>query len=128
DPALYAGELLPDDPYASWADERRRALRTRYLDLLRAAGRWEKLAEEEPGDETAQRSVMRARFAEGDRPGAMGAFERLSSALGTLGLRPSVETLALHARIAGGAAFDKALAAVELELASAPAGERADLL
>src|SRR5262249_55311153 len=39
-----------------------------------------------------------------------------------------VETLALHARIAGGAAFDKALAAVELELAEAPVAERAELL
>ena len=45
-----------------------------------------------------------------------------------LGLRPGVETLALNARIAGGAAFEKALAAVELELSDAPVAERADLL
>src|SRR6185436_1254476 len=44
------------------------------------------------------------------------------------GIRPSVETLALHARVAGGAAFEQALAAVELELADADVSERADLL
>ena len=128
DPELYRGELLPDDPYADWAEERRRALRARYLDALRARGRWEELADEDPADEVAERAVMRARFAAGDRRGALRAFDRLSAALEALGLRPGVETLALHARIAGGAAFDKALTAVELELAEAPVSERADLL
>jgi DNA-binding SARP family transcriptional activator len=128
DPELYPGELLPDDPYAPWAEERRRTLRARYLEALRAAGRWEELAEEDPADETAQLAVMRARFAAGDRRGALRAFDRLSAALEALGLEPGVETLALHARIAGGAAFDKALAAIELELAEAPVAERAELL
>lgn len=128
DPALYPGELLPDDMYASWTEEPRRTLRARYLDALRARGRWEELAEADPADEAAQRAVMRARFAAGDRPGALRAFERVSAALDELGLRPGVETLALHARIAGGAAFDKALAAVELELTDAPVSERAGLL
>src|SRR5262245_60802647 len=128
DPDLYPGELLPDDPYVSWAEERRRSLRGRYLDGLRSSGRWEELAEEGPADEEAQRTLMRARFAAGDRPGAVRAFERLRAALETLGLNPSAETVALHARIAGGAAFDKALAAVELELADAPVAERAELL
>ena len=71
---------------------------------------------------------MRARFAAGDRTGALRAFERLNTALQALGLQPGLETLALNARIAGGAAFDKALAAVERELAEAPVAERADLL
>jgi DNA-binding SARP family transcriptional activator len=128
DPALYAGELLPDDPYAEWAEERRRALRAQYLDALRGRGRWEEVVGEDPADEAAQRAVMRARFAAGDRGAALRAFERLRVALEALGLEPSVETLALHARIAGGAAFDRALAAVEAELAEAPVAERADLL
>jgi DNA-binding SARP family transcriptional activator len=128
DPELYAGELLPDDSYASWTEERREALRARYLDSLRARGRWDELAGEDPADETAQRTVMRTRFAAGDRAGALRAFERLNTALEPLGVRPSVETLALHARIAGGTAFDKALAAVELELREAPVAERAGLL
>jgi DNA-binding SARP family transcriptional activator len=128
DPDLYPGELLPDDRYASWAEERRAALRARYLDALRAAGRWEELAHEEPADEPAQRAVMRTRLAAGDRSGALRAFETLSAALTALGLRPDVETLALHARIAGGAAYDKALAAVEAALSDAPLVERAQLL
>jgi DNA-binding SARP family transcriptional activator len=125
---LYVGALLPDDPYAPWAEARRRSLHERYLEGLRRAGRWEELAAEDAADEAAQLAVMRARFAAGDRPAALRAFERLSTALEELGLRPSVETLALHARIAGGAALDKALAAVELELAEAPVAERALLL
>jgi DNA-binding SARP family transcriptional activator len=128
DPALYTGDLLPDDPYAAWAQDRRLTLRARYLDGLRGRGRWEEVVGEDPADEVAQRAVMRARFAAGDRGAALRAFERLRAALEALGLQPSVETLALNARIAGGAAFDKALAAVELELAKAPVAERADLL
>jgi DNA-binding SARP family transcriptional activator len=128
DPERYPGDLLPDDPYAAWAEEPRRSLRARYLDALRTAGRWEELAGADPADETAQQAVMRARFVAGDRPAAMQAFERLSAALEAVGLRPAVETLALQARIAGGAAYEKALAAVELELAEAPVAERAGLL
>jgi DNA-binding SARP family transcriptional activator len=128
DPALYTGDLLPDDPYAEWAEQQRQTLRARYLDALRGRGRWEEVVGEDPADEAAQRAVMRARFAAGDRGAAVRAFERLRAALEALGLQPSVETLALNARIAGGAAFDKALAAVELELATAPVAERADLL
>ena len=79
DPTLYRGELLPDDAYASWAEEPRRRLRARYLDSLRAAGRWEEVAAADPTDETAQLAVMRARFAAGDRPGALRAFERAGS-------------------------------------------------
>jgi DNA-binding SARP family transcriptional activator len=128
DPGLYGGELLPDDRYAAWAQERRAQLRARYLEALRATGRWDELAHEEPADEIAQRGAMRARLAAGDRVGALRAFERLRTALEELGLRPSMETLALHARIAGGAALEKALAAVELELAQSPVPERAQLL
>ncbi|HEX4518742.1 MAG TPA: BTAD domain-containing putative transcriptional regulator [Gaiellaceae bacterium] len=128
DPDLYGGDLLPDDPYASWAEQPRAALRGRYLEALFRAGRWEALADAEPADEAAQREVMRARFAAGDRLGALRAFDRLSDGLAAIGAEPGAETLALHARIAGGAAFDRALAAVELELTRAPVSERAGLL
>jgi DNA-binding SARP family transcriptional activator len=128
DPELYGGGLLPEDRYADWAEERRSQLRSRYLEGLRAAARWEELAAAEPADEPAQRAVMRARLAAGDRPGALRAFERLREALAALALEPSVETLALHARIAGGAALDNALAAVEAALAEAPVAERTQLL
>jgi DNA-binding SARP family transcriptional activator len=128
DPDLYAGDLLPDDRYADWAQERRQELRGRYLDRLRAAGRWEDLAAADPADESAARAVMSARLAAGDRSGALRAFGRLREALVSLDLQPSVETLALHARIAGGRALDGALAAVETALADAPVAERSQLL
>jgi DNA-binding SARP family transcriptional activator len=128
DPGLYAGELLPDDRYALWAEEPRRAVRSLSPETPPPAGSWEELAEKDPADEAAQLAVMRSRFAAGDRPGALRAFDRLRAALEALGLEPGIETLALHGRIAGGAAFDKALAAIELELKEAPVAERASLL
>lgn len=128
DPDLYRGELLADDPYADWAADRRDALSSRYLVSLRMASRWEELAAAEPADEQSQRAVMQARFAADDRAGALQAYERLRDALGELGLQPSMDTVALHARIAGGAALDRALAAVEAALAEAPVTERIELL
>jgi DNA-binding SARP family transcriptional activator len=128
DPDLYAGELLPDDRYASWVQEPREQLHLSYLESLRRAGRWAQLAAEEPTDEPAQRAVMRERIAAGDRAGALQAYERLRAGLAELGLQPGTETLALHGQIAGGASLQKALAAVELAVADAPAAERAQLL
>ena len=48
DPGLYRGDLLPEDRYAEWAEHRRSELRARYLEGLRAAARWEEVADEEP--------------------------------------------------------------------------------
>ncbi len=39
--ARYGGDLLPEDRYDDWAEERREQLRLRHLDLLRLDGRWE---------------------------------------------------------------------------------------
>lgn len=128
DPDHYGGDLLPDDRYAGWTEERRAALHAAYLDALRAAGRWEQLASAEPGDEEAQRAVMRGRLAAGDRAGALRAFERLHTALEELGLEPEIETLSLRGRIAGGAALYEALSGVDLEIAESPPGRRAQLL
>lgn len=69
EPDVYAGELLPEDRYAAGAEEKRAHLRARYLDRLRAAGRWEELAGEEPADEPAQRAVMRDGWQPGTAPG-----------------------------------------------------------
>lgn len=128
DPDLYRGELLADDPYADWVADRRDDLASRYRVSLRMASRWEELAAADPADEQAQRAVMQARFAADDRAGALQAFETLRVALEELGLQPSMDTVALHARIAGGAALDRALAAVEAALAEAPVAERIELL
>ncbi|HET7509236.1 MAG TPA: BTAD domain-containing putative transcriptional regulator, partial [Solirubrobacterales bacterium] len=128
DPGLYGGELLPGDRYVAWTQERREELRDRYREALRAAGRWEELAAAEPADEQAQRALMRLRLVAGDRLGALAAYESLREALAAQGLEPSLGAVAFHARLAGGAALDGALAKIEAELEQAPVAERADLL
>ena len=104
DPALYSGELLPEDRYAEWASEARERLRQAYLEGLRAGGRWEEVVAEEPTDEEAHRSLMRRDMDAGDRSAALRQFERLNGALAEVGLQPGAETLALHEKIARGPA------------------------
>ncbi|HVO54611.1 MAG TPA: BTAD domain-containing putative transcriptional regulator [Solirubrobacterales bacterium] len=128
DPDLYGGELLPGDRYAAWTQERRQQLRERRLQALREAGNWAEVAAAEPADEAAQRALMRIRLAAGDRPGALAAFESLREALAEHGLQPSVGLVAFHARIAGGAALDGALAKIDAEIEQASVAERADLM
>jgi DNA-binding SARP family transcriptional activator len=128
DPDLYAGELLPGDRYVAWTQDRREQLRDLHLNALRSAGRWEEVAALEPADEEAQRAVMRSRLVAGDRLGALAAYAKLEEALAAQGLKPSFAAVAFHARLAGGAALDGALARIEAELAQAPVAERADLL
>ena len=53
----YRGELLPEDPYESWAQDVRDPLRLLYLDVLRLAGRWEVLTLVDPADERAHLAV-----------------------------------------------------------------------
>ena len=61
---LYGGELLPEDRYEDWAEERREQLRLRHLDLLRLDGRWEAVVELDPSDELAHLALMRRHAAE----------------------------------------------------------------
>jgi len=104
DPALYGGELLPEDRYADWASEARERLRLAYLGSLRARGRWEEVVAEEPTDEEANRSLMRTYAEAGNRSAALRQFERLNVALAEVGLQPGAETLALHEELARGPA------------------------
>ena len=104
DPALYSGELLPEDRYAEWAVEARERLRLAYLRGLRARGRWEEVVAEEPTDEEAHRSLMRRHADAGDRSAALRQFDRLNAALAEVGLPPGAETLALHEEIVRGPA------------------------
>ena len=57
----YGGELLLEDRYAVWVQDARGRLRHLYLQLLRRAGLWERVIDEEPMDEVAHRALMRAR-------------------------------------------------------------------
>src|SRR5439155_8408864 len=99
--ALYGGELLPADRYEEWAETRREQVRQNHLDLLRLAGRWEAVAELDPGDEHAHLALMRRHAANGDRHAALRRqFDRLDRALRQeLGVAPGPEASALRDRL-----------------------------
>lgn len=98
--AAYGGTLLPDDLYEPWAERPREELRHLHLDLLRAAGSWERLLEEEPADEQAHLALIRGHLDRGDIRGAERQFERLDHALlRELGTRPSAEAEQLRSRL-----------------------------
>lgn len=98
--AHYAGELLPQDRYETWAEEHRDQLRLRFLDLLRLDGCWERVVELDPGDESAHLALMRMHAADGDRHAALRQFERMDRALcRELGVAPGREALALRDRL-----------------------------
>ncbi|WP_217697908.1 AfsR/SARP family transcriptional regulator [Sinomonas mesophila] len=95
--ALYRGELLPADRFATWAEEPRDRLRTLYLRLLKAAGRWDDVLDAEPSDEEAHRAIMVRALEAGDRQGAIRQFERLCRVLrADLGIGPGAETVAVY--------------------------------
>ena len=97
---LYGGELLPADRYEAWAEAPREQLRQSQLDLLRLAGRWEEVAELDPGDERAHLALMRRHAANGDRHAALRQFDRLDRALRQeLGVAPGPEASALRGRL-----------------------------
>jgi DNA-binding SARP family transcriptional activator len=97
---LYAGDLLPDDVYESWSFEPRARLRRRYLDVLRAGRMWSRLAEEDPTDEQAARSLLQAHLDAGERREAIRCFERLREALrDQLGVGPDPATVTLYEKV-----------------------------
>ena len=114
---LYAGELLPDDRYVEWAENRREQLRRHYLELLveltglyeergeyrQAAETLQKALSEEPTNEEAHASLMRL-YALSERQGeALAQYERLRGILsGRLGTAPGAMTRALRDKIATG--------------------------
>jgi predicted ATPase/DNA-binding SARP family transcriptional activator/DNA-binding CsgD family transcriptional regulator len=91
---LYAGDLLPEDRYEAWAQERREALRQTYLSLLldlaglyegrgQLGGAVEALARVvavEPAHEGAHAGLMRLYALSGRRREALGQYERLREA------------------------------------------------
>lgn len=97
---LYSGELLPQDRYDSWAEERREQLRFRHLDLLRLDHRWDAVVDLDPTDEIAHLALMRRYAASGDRHAALRQFERMDRALRReLGVAPGADAVALHDRL-----------------------------
>jgi DNA-binding SARP family transcriptional activator len=104
DDSAYGGELLPDDPYATWALATRARLRGRRLEVAREHGEWEELLREEPADEEAHRGVVRRHLASGDRPAAARQLRLLRDELARVGMEPSPETVALAREVARGPA------------------------
>lgn len=101
--ALYAGELLPEDPFEPWTDEPRLAVQALRLDLLRLVERWAEVLEEEPADEQAHLALARAHADRGDHRAALRQFERLDRALAhELGTSPSPQAQRLRARLTAG--------------------------
>jgi DNA-binding SARP family transcriptional activator len=93
----YQGELLPEDRYASWAEEPRERLRALYLRLLKTAELWERVLDVDPADEEAHRGIMRRAIDAGDRRAAVREFERLREYLrADLGVGPDRTSVALY--------------------------------
>ena len=98
--AVYTGELLPHDPYETWASDTREQLHTRYLDVLRIAGRWDLLTTLEPTDEEAHLRLIGSLTDQGDIHGALRQFERLERALRQeLGVAPGPAATKLRAQL-----------------------------
>lgn len=115
--ALYRGELLPDDRYASWTFESRERLRLRHIEVLKLGERWQTVLEVDPTDEGAHRALMQAHVDAGNRAAALRQFERLREALrADLGVGPDVKSVELYERIL---AMDGAATPTMAERASA---------
>jgi DNA-binding SARP family transcriptional activator len=97
--ALYGGELLPEDRYASWASEPRARLRLLATQLLKAASLWERVLDIDPADEESHRALMQQALNAGDRIGAIRQFERLRDRLRLdLGMGPDEASVAVYER------------------------------
>ena len=114
---LYAGELLPEDRYEPWVDERRGQLRELYLSLLLELGallegRREfgeaieamgRVVAEEPTHEEAHVGIMRLHALSGRRREALSQYERLREALfKEFGTEPEAAATSLQQEIWAG--------------------------
>lgn len=99
----YGGDLLPGSPYEAWTDSARERLHACHLELLRASGQWERLAQLDPTDEPACRALMERELAQGNRAAAIRWYSRLRGALQeAIAVTPDRETEALYNRCIAG--------------------------
>ena len=115
---LYTGDLLPEDLYEPWAEDARRDLHRKYVQVLRAGAQWERLVEVDPFDEAAHRALIRQHLVAGDRASALQCYERLTTILD--------EELGIDARRQSQALYDEALA--QADDAPPTAEQRASVL
>jgi pimeloyl-ACP methyl ester carboxylesterase/DNA-binding SARP family transcriptional activator len=107
--ALYAGDLLPFDPYEDWAFHVRQRLQLRHRELLRQAGRFDRLVALDPTDEDGHVGLMRGLLAAGDRSGVVRQFDVLAQVLEReLGVGPSREARAVRDLALGAGRTDEA--------------------
>jgi DNA-binding SARP family transcriptional activator len=114
---LYAGDLLSEDRYEEWAEERREGLRRTYLSLLvELAGLYEERGEfgpaiealrqmlrSEPAHEGAHAGLIRLYALSGERQAALVQYERLREALSReFGAEPAAATQRLYEDIVAG--------------------------
>jgi DNA-binding SARP family transcriptional activator len=93
---LFTGDLLPADRYAAWTELYRERLRSRRVEVLKAAARWAEVLELDRADETAHRALMHSYLDEGNRQAAIRQFQRLREILRVdLGVAPEPATVAL---------------------------------
>ena len=98
----YAGPLLPEDVYEPWTEEPRGALAALHRDLLRLAGRWDELLQDDPLDEEAHLALARTAAERGDVRAALRQLERLDQGLRReLGTTPGPEIEAMRRSLAG---------------------------
>jgi DNA-binding SARP family transcriptional activator/tetratricopeptide (TPR) repeat protein len=101
--ATYTGDLLPGARFEPWAEATRERVRERHLQLLRASGQWERLAQIDPEDEAAHRALMQRELAAGNRAAALRWYSHLREALQQgLGVAPDGQTQALYERCIAG--------------------------
>jgi predicted ATPase/DNA-binding SARP family transcriptional activator/DNA-binding CsgD family transcriptional regulator/Tfp pilus assembly protein PilF len=114
---LYTGELLPDDRYEQWAEDRREELRQTFLSLLIELAEvyeqldeyelsiealW-KVAAEESTNQRAHTGLMRLYALSGRQAEALAQFERFERLLSReLGMEPDASSRALREEIATG--------------------------
>ena len=93
--ALYVGDLLPEDPYETWAEGRRAALRAAYLVALSRLGQLhaergeigyavettQRLVAAEPTQEEGRVALMRLYARSGQPARAIAQYDRLAAAL-----------------------------------------------
>ena len=97
---LWRGELLPEDRYASWAEEPRERLRLKYIEALKNSGQWKRVRDLDPSDEVACRALMQSALDAGDRRGAIRHFELLRERLRTdMGMAPDEASVLLYEKV-----------------------------
>jgi DNA-binding SARP family transcriptional activator len=115
--ALYAGDLLPEEPYEDWAAARREQLRGQYQELLMklallyeargefegGVAQWKRLLDCDPPNEEAHRRLMSLYAQTGDRRRALRQYEQCRDTLRReLEAEPEPATVELHERIIAG--------------------------